>query len=510
MSFFRPTPTSGPLVIRRQTSLETEILLTLAILLGSSLLFGGLIFLRYTEQNLLQQRIQMVKLAMQLVAQRLVDQKPTADVITPHVLLDLPTEIQPENWWIFDSDLRLRFAYRSTMDTPPRVADLRFLQFDGQPYLHNQWPGLLGIWSADQNAQLQIAISLGDPGSRGGVLAAQFSLEDILVSLNRAQRWLLVYTLAFGTVLVVAGYFLIERNVVAPTRKLLLATQHIAAGNLDVRLEKTGPREIYDLADSFNLMLDSLKQSQQQTQQTIALLQTSKNELQKTQNDLVRSAKLASVGSLAAGMAHELGNPLGALTGYLSLLKKDLQTTPAAEIVEESQHCVDRMDLLIKDLLNYAAPEPAQIDPYDPWELVIQCVRRLDFQGLSKQLQFAYEANLTLPPVAIAKHKLEQVLMNLLLNSCDACGENGEITLGAEIKNEKVVIWISDNGCGISEEKGAQIFDPFFTTKPPGQGRGLGLAVCQRLVSEVKGDIYCESVVGQGSRFYIELPQTTA
>jgi len=497
-------------VTQKHTSLGTEILLTLAILLGAALLFGGVIFLRYTEQNFLQQRIQMAHLAMQLIAQRLVEQKPAADDIDPRLLLDLPTEIQAENWWVFDNDLRLRFAYRSATDTPPRVADLRLVQFSREPYLHRQWPGLLEILSADQNAQLQLAVALGRPGSGGGVLAAQFSLEDILARLNRAQRWLLVYTLAFGTVLVVAGYFLIKRNVVAPTRKLLLATQHIAAGDLDVRLEKNGPREIYDLADSFNLMLDSLKQSREQTQKTIALLQASNTERQQTQNELVRSAKLASVGSLAAGMAHEIGNPLGALTGYLSLLQKDLATTPSHEIVRAAQHCVERMDLLIKDLLDYAAPEPARIESYDPWELLMHCVRRLELQGLRKRLYFDYEPNLTLPPVAIARHKLEQILMNLLLNSRDACDENGHISLSAEVKGEKVVLWITDNGCGIAAEQLAQIFDPFFTTKPPGQGRGLGLAVCQRLLAEVEGDIRCESVVGQGSRFCIELPRAKA
>jgi len=497
-------------VTQKHTSLGTEILLTLAILLGAALLFGGVIFLRYTEQNLLQQRIQMAHLAMQLIAQRLVEQKPAAEGIDPRLLQDLPTEIQAENWWVFDTDLRLRFAYRSTSDTPPKIADLRLVQFSREPYLHRQWPGLLEILSADQNAQLQLAVALGRPGSGGGVLAAQFSLEDILARLNRAQRWLLVYTLTFGTVLVVAGYFLITRNVVAPTQKLLQATRRITAGDLESRLEKTGPREIYALAASFNQMLESLHQSRLKTQQTIALLQTANAEITQTQNELVRSAKLASVGSLAAGMAHEIGNPLGALTGYLSLLQKDLAATPSNEIVVEAQHCVERMDLLIKDLLDYAAPAPAVIEPYDPWELAMDCVRRLALQGLCKQLSFDYVPNLVLPPVAIARHKLEQILMNLLLNSCDSCGEGGQISLTGETRGDKVILCLTDNGCGIAPDKLAHIFDPFYTTKPPGQGRGLGLAVCQRLLAEVEGDIRCESVVGQGSCFWVELPRAKA
>ena len=100
--------------------------------------------------------------------------------------------------------------------------------------------------------------------------------------------------------------------------------------------------------------------------------------------------------------------------------------------------------------------------------------------------------------------------MNLLLNSCDSCGEGGQISLTGETRGDKVILCITDNGCGIAPDKLAHIFDPFYTTKPPGQGRGLGLAVCQRLLAEVEGDIRCESVVGQGSCFWVELPRAKA
>ncbi len=491
---------------KRLTGLRSEILLTLTILFGSALLLGGFLFLRYTEQNLLQQRIQMATLGLRLTAYSLSAKNLKSDSLKTELTLKFQNELNAQNGWLFDQNLDLQFSYHSPEKFEVPLTKLRQVLLTGNEVVELTWPGLLSFFTTDQDFSLFVAVPLKTTGRPQGVLATRFSLQDILLKLNAAQRWLFGYVFAFGSILVTAGFFLLDRNVVKPTRKLLQATQHIAAGHLDLQLEKTGPSEIYALAESFNHMAEALKNSQLETLANIQSLREANAEIQQTQHELIRSEKLATVGYIAAGMAHEIGNPLGALMGYLSLLKTDLKENPQSELLQEAANATERIDHLVKALLDYASPASTCVEALDPWVAVKDTVHMLELQGVFKSFTLKIDTNLALPLVRMDQNKLGQVLVNLLLNSIDACTGKGQITLSGMADQQQIKICVTDTGCGISPQQLNSIFEPFFTTKAPGNNRGLGLAVCQRVISEAGGEIIVESIPGQGSTFCLILP----
>lgn len=490
----------------QKTGLRAEIIMTLAFLFGSSLLLGGFLFLRYAEQNLVQQRIEMTTLGLRLVALNLLENDPDQNSLKSNILFSLQDQLNAQSWWYFDRDLKLDSSYITAGNEEISKGILRQILLERGEVVELTWPGLLSFLNAKEQSSLLVAVPIATAGGTQGVLVARFSLDDIHHKLVVAQRWLLLYVLAFGTVLVFAGLYLLDRNIVRPTRKLLEATRDIATGNLNLHLEESGPREISALAESFNGMVDALQQSRDETENHILSLRAANNELQQTQSELIRSEKLATVGYLAAGMAHEIGNPLGALTGYLSLLQKDLEQNPQVELVTQASAAADRIDRLVRELLDYSAPTDLCIEVIDPWIVILDSIQLLELQGVFKGEHVSYDRTLVLPAIRIDRHKLGQVIVNLLLNSRDACLSGGQIAVTGQAEEEMVTIRVIDSGCGIPPEHLDTVFEPFFTTKAPGMGRGLGLAICQRIVAEAHGTIHCDSIPGQGCTFTLSFP----
>lgn len=493
-----------------RTGLRSEILLTLAILLGSALLLGGFLFLRYAEQNLLQQRTQVTTLGLRLIASDLAEKKLTPSSALPDTLFDLQNQLDARSWWVFDRDLSLQFSYHAGTKVAVPRGLLRQVLFDNREVVELSWPGLLSFFNPEQQSSLLVAVPLKSSVRPQGVLVARFSLEDILAKLVSAQRWLLFYVFAFGAVLVGAGLYLLNRNIVRPTQKLLEATQNIAGGDLSLRLENSGPRELHALATSFNNMVAALEQSHLETERHILSLSRTNHELQRTQDELIRSEKLATVGYLAAGMAHEIGNPLGALTGYLGLLQHEPHGVQNNEILTQAAAAAERIDRLVQELLDYATPSATLTETIDPWIAVKDAVRLLELQGIFKDQRLQWDRELTLPEIRADRHRLEQIIVNLLLNSKDACRVGDQISVTGTASEQEVRICVADSGCGIPPAQLGSVFEPFYTTKAPGEGRGLGLAICQRLVAEAGGQIRCESRPDSGCSFTLTFPRSGA
>jgi two-component system, NtrC family, sensor kinase len=296
--------------------------------------------------------------------------------------------------------------------------------------------------------------------------------------------------------------------VIGPIRRLKDATARIARGDLDHGLPEKGTREIAELAASFNQMSTSLKRSREQTAETITSLIEANEALAQTRQELIRSEKMASVGHLAAGMAHEIGNPLSAAIGYLELLKRGPSTPHEQDLCRRTLDELERIDRLVRDLLDYAAPANAAAELLDPLQVAADAVHLLENQGAFGGIRVALEASESLPRVRIERHKLTQVFVNLLLNARDALGENGGVIgLSIDGHGDEVVLSVHDDGAGMAPEVSSHIFDPFFTTKGPGQGRGLGLSVCHRIIDEAGGSIEVLSTPGAGSVFRIRLPK---
>jgi signal transduction histidine kinase len=197
---------------------------------------------------------------------------------------------------------------------------------------------------------------------------------------------------------------------------------------------------------------------------------------------------------------------LAALIGYLEIIKPQLSATAQRDVLQRSLVEAGRIDLLVRELLDFSRPSDDLYEKLDPAMLLSATVELLRHQGVFKRLTLDDQLPVSLPQVSGSRHKLQQTYINLLLNAAQACAEGGRIILSAGCQEESVWIKVTDNGCGIKEDDCGKIFDPFFTTKEPGKGTGLGLAICHRAMEEFGGRIEMKSIVAEGSEFTIHLP----
>jgi len=315
------------------------------------------------------------------------------------------------------------------------------------------------------------------------------------------------------------GRYLVTRLVTEPMDGLVDATQAVAAGEMARRAPPGATREFDRLAASVNLMTERLLDAQ---------------------GALVRAEKLASVGRLAAGVAHEIGNPLAAIGNYLELLGR---RGAAPDLVTAIEREASRIDTIVRSLLDYARPRDARREPLDLGDVAQRATELLRSQGLFRQVTVEMARPEPLPRMLGDPAALEQVFVNLLLNAIDAAGDGGRIVVAAsatrlgEGEAERrssdadgaraadrvarrsgrhlesaadgapaVQVMVGDSGPGVPAELAERVFDPFFTTKAPGKGTGLGLAIVQRIVHDHGGRVDVARAREGGAAFTVVFP----
>jgi two-component system NtrC family sensor kinase len=306
-----------------------------------------------------------------------------------------------------------------------------------------------------------------------------------------ARFTLVAITLFDGALVLLVGSLLIRR-VTRPLEALGQAARRVAAGDLDLPpvVAGSGGDELERLAQAFNRMTVSLREQR---------------------DHLVAQEKLATVGRLAAGVAHEVGNPLAAVLGYAELLLGDEpRTEPPSErrdMLERIRRETERIRVIISDLLDYSRPKTGERCALELREWVDQAVSLLRpqarFRGVIVDNQVRAEL-----PLADASPRVLQVLLNLLLNAADAMDGEGKVTVTARVLDGGggVALWVRDEGPGVPEADREHVFDPFFTTKEPGKGTGLGLAVSRSIAQAHGGDLLLARAEGKGATFVLRLP----
>lgn len=304
---------------------------------------------------------------------------------------------------------------------------------------------------------------------------------------EQLRRDAMVATIAcFALAIVLAaglGLWL-TRAIVRRVESLRQGARQIGSGDLAARIDLTGSDEFAELAASFNQMAASLAREQAA---------------------LVRSQKLASIGQVAAGVAHELNNPLSVIIGYTKLLRA--QAGPDADdlaiIDDEARQC----QRIVAELLDLARPHRLEVQPVDLTTLAREAVDRLEDAGALHERNVEVIAH---QPVVVAADagRLRQVIANVLVNAAEATAPTGKITIDARTESQSAVLTIADDGPGMSPEVLAQAFDPFVTTKP--HGTGLGLAIAQAIVDAHGGRISIASSPEAGTCVSLQLPVAPA
>lgn len=346
-----------------------------------------------------------------------------------------------------------------------------------------------------------------EQGRAIGAARLTLSLLPEQERLRGSRNLFLAYFVLDFMLLLVVGSYLLSQTVVVPIRRLLSATRRIAAGDLSGTIRVPGSTEVSELSDAFNSMVVALREKREEVEEKVASLNRANREIIEARGEAIRSEKMASVGLLAAGMAHEIGTPLAAIMGYSGILAEELSGDPEKSdylrrITEESH----RIDRIVRGLLDYARPRGVQAEEVEVLPLLEKVVELLAAQGVLKYLQVSVEVEPGLPRLHADPYQLEQLLINLTMNAKDAMPNGGELHLKAKSAGDFVVIEVADTGHGMPQEHLHRVFDPFFTTKEPGKGTGLGLAIAARIAESCGGRLTVQSELGKGSRFTLKLP----
>ena len=368
-----------------------------------------------------------------------------------------------------------------------------------------------GSYILPDGSGLAYLISITREGEVVGKAGLLLSLAPEKARLNRSRQILMLYFVLDFILLLGLGSFVLSRIVVNPINRLLSATEKITGGQYRQRLKVSGSVELARLAHAFNDMASALDTKNQQVTDQLAALEKANSELRQAREESLRTEKMASIGLLAAGMAHEIGTPLASIMGYADLSAGEQPDNPAIQDYARriSDDC-SRIDRIVRGLLDFSRPRSACGEHTDIREVVMSTVELMNQQGVFKQLNLKMEIDEGLLPARCDQHQLQQVIINLLLNSRDATPAGGTITIRACLQPSHICLDVSDSGAGIPEDAIKHIFDPFYTTKPPGKGTGLGLAISARIIEGFGGRITASSTVGEGSRFTVLLPLAAA
>jgi two-component system, NtrC family, sensor kinase len=332
---------------------------------------------------------------------------------------------------------------------------------------------------------------------------------DTAAGVTRTFALIAALSVAFLFILL----YLSTTRIIRPLQRMAVAAGEISRGDLSYKVEVSSHDEIGELADSFNLMTDHLREANAKLVDWGRTLEKKvedrTQELREIQAHLVQSEKLASIGKLAAGIAHEINNPLGGILIYSHLILED--TPPGRphhenlkKIVKETTRCKD----IVKGLLDFARPKEPEMSPTDIPDVLDRCLALMERQALFQNIRIEKSYAPGLPRVVADGSQLQQVFMNLILNAAEAMNGQGTlgIRVGLDAGRDELTVEISDSGHGIKEEDKARLFEPFFTTKEVGKGTGLGLAISYGIVRKHQGSIEVKSESGRGATFTVRLP----
>ncbi|MFZ1049220.1 MAG: ATP-binding protein [Candidatus Sulfotelmatobacter sp.] len=357
-----------------------------------------------------------------------------------------------------------------------------------------------------------------------GVLDTNLSLAkaDAQIAVSSARS--LSYTAGAMLIVAVLSWLFVWREVGKPIQALEKGTEHLSQGELGYQIEAQSQDEVGDLARSFNGMSLQLRAANEEIVTWAKTLEDrvdeKTKELRSAHDHMLHVEKMASLGKMAAVVAHEVNNPLSGILTYAKLLRKWVESGQAGhDKREEAMQCLEliatesrRCGDLIKNLLSLSRTAPMNVQSTDLHAVMDRCLmlvrHQLDLGGIELQLNIAKD----LPRVPCDPAQIEQVLIALIMNAIDAMPRGGNLWLDARLSDDEseIEIQVRDDGAGIAPDILPHIFEPFLTTKESGHGVGLGLAISRGIVERHNGRIEAKSELGRGTTFNISLPTQAA
>jgi signal transduction histidine kinase len=370
--------------------------------------------------------------------------------------------------------------------------------------LPNVFPGAQSIDLPPRGGKQRILVS--QPGGRWNT--------SVLVSFERSDASALnrvvgLYMMLIGLALLVGVYFSVTALIIRPLDQISRAAKRVASANHRLELPRPRSEELATLAASLQTMTDRLANEETALRRKVEELEQAHVKLETAQAQVVRSERLASVGQLAAGLAHEIGNPLAAMQGMQDLiLDGGMDAEQQLDFTRRMRKETERISSIIRNLLDFARPrQPDQTtdEPGNVESAVNETLTLVAPQPLLREIQLAVDVYPELPPVTLGQGPLTQVVLNLVLNAATACRDGGRVRVRAQRRGEHIQLVVEDNGPGVAPDLVDRVFEPFVSSKDVGEGSGLGLSVCRGLVEASGGRIYLDTEYEEGARFVAEL-----
>ena len=538
-------------------SLRTEVVINISLLMLAAILLIGFTISKVSEKNILREKVRYgegVVQDFQAVIDFLVRERKEASLTHSAVqqeVLDFVRLFIKERalheLLIVDPEFRI-IASRNKERVNQRTSDEWLKKAIQAGQLHTDVE-TSGSFFSTQYKKLVLSSPLWIRGKISGGVQVEIPMEDVMASVLESQKVILLTIILDAFVLIVFGSFLLSRVLVKPLKDLVRLTQKISEGDFSQKIEGTSRNEIGQLIGSFNRMIDKLEENQESLENYLTSLESTNKKLVQAQEELTRTEKLASIGRFAAGVAHEVGNPLGAILGYTSILEKEgVDRAESRDYLKRIEKEIERINRIVRELLDFARPSKIEIREVDMNKVIESTLSLLSYQKGFKNIETRLDLQNPLPMIKGDESQLSQVMINIILNGVDAMPNGGILKIQTEevVAEEPVTdrfqrlynprrrrgdptrsdyshmrkpdplssmmtkfsggdrlvkIRVSDTGMGIKKEDLDRIFDPFFTTKAPDKGTGLGLSISLRIVESVGGEIKAESEVGKGSTF---------
>ena len=500
--------------------LRSEILLSLTLLLVAAMTLTSFVILRITERDLLRYKEADGMAVAQRIQSAVEDSYKQDSAVSPEVL---KKRLRDGISWMGHSGL---------------YDDIVVIGKDGSVWVGREHPKRSNEISDSQVAKvlntgksitkinrelalLTITVPIFADGQCVAAARVPVRIDTVSQGLRKSRLLIWFYIGLNVLVLVIFGNFLLSRIVIRPIKRLVKIADHFEESDLFSMMSRSERNEIAHLTVALNRMLKRLAENKERLEADIRSLEAANLELKQAREEVVRSEKLSSLGRLAAGVAHEVGNPIGAVLGYTNLLVDHVaDNAEATDYLGRIEKEVTRINAIVRELLDFSRPSPSESAPLDVNALVTESTSFLARQSLMTSIKIETELEQGIGMVWADANQLKQVLINLMLNASDAMEEGGgSLTIFSRRVTPKtngtssdghmtdfIEISVSDTGKGLATTELDKIFDPFYTTKPPGKGTGLGLAISLRIIEAFGGSIRVESTEGKGSTFTVELP----
>lgn len=493
--------------------LRTTIFWNIFILMVLAISLISLVVLRITEREIFKQRAlsdEMIFASIESSLSHILMQTP--DFMSfPDAKLELRNLFQHyakksicQHIFFVDNN-NMVIAHSDRNQTGQHLVDKDIVQAINSNTLYKRvYQGTSGV-----GPHLTISSPIYFKGKRAGILKAVFPLQDVQHSIQKALKIIFIYILFDGAIIIVFGTFLLSHYLLKPINKLIRFTEDISEGNLDgTPLFLSNKNEIGKLSTALKNMSENLRQERIKIQDQFQALEAKNIQLQQAHKEIIQTEKLASAGRLAAGVAHEIGNPIGIILGYLHMLKvNNIDEKKRLDYLNRIETETERVNTIIRDLLDYAQPSSQEVQEINLNDIINDIYSLISIQNEFKNINPIFILADELPDIYANKKQIKQLIINLVFNAIDAMPNGGTLTfatrLDATAKEDVICLTISDTGEGIPIENQGKVFDPFFTTKEQGKGTGLGLSNVLRIVELLGSSISFNSIPGEGTTFTV-------